>query len=160
MRLYDWQDRILMSDYVPSAMIDFNGRSNASNLNNDYGFHANFPAWPLLYPVNGRIGIDLTDLLAQASGAILDIQGSIIFEGVNLISCASTTPGAIVPDDGRLNLYGGGITYPLPFFYCNSMIQEALNDVTFTSQAPFTTNIDGDSDFWMTAAHMLQNPPR
>lgn len=152
-RLYDWQDRALMNDWVHTALLDFNARDLIGAF--IYGPHANFPAVPLYYPVNGRIKIDLTDMDAQFAGSVSDIQGSILFEGVNMIPCGKNAAGAITPDNGAMNLYGGRTVYPLPYFYTPPMLNFATNKQTFTSQASFTVACDADSDFWLSAVHNI-----
>ncbi len=154
-RLYDWQNRSLMSDFVNAQFLDFNGRNATGAF--VLGAHANFPSWPLMYPVNGQIKFDLTDMNATVAGFISDVQGTILFEGVNLIPCDRNAPGAIVPDDGRMMLYGGAVKYPLPYIYTGNTFNYALAKATFTSSQRFGVAVDGDSDFWMTCVHNVKN---
>ncbi len=92
-KIFDWQLRQLMNDWVPTQFVDFNSRDSVGN--SIYGPHASFPAIPLTWPVNGQIRIDLTDILSQIAGSITDIQGQFLYEGVNLIPCGLSAPGAI-----------------------------------------------------------------
>jgi hypothetical protein len=152
-RLYDWQDRVLSSDWILTNLIDFNARSATGSF--IFGPHANFPAIPLLYPVNGRIKIDLTDMEAQLAGSVSDIEGSILFEGVNLEPCASDAPGAITPDDQAIHLYSNRVVYPLPYIYTPNTVNFASNKATFNSQTVFPLALDADSEFWMSAVHRV-----
>lgn len=157
MRIYDWQNRILMSDYVPANVIGFNARNATGSF--IYGPHASFPAHPLVYPVQGRIQIDLTDLNVPAAGSVSDIQGAILFEGVNMVPCDSSTPGAKRPNDGGIDLYSGKRVFPLPYFYTPSCFNFPSNKLTFTNSAKFALALDGDSEFWMTAVHNIKTAP-
>ena len=143
-RIYDWQNRSLMSDWVNTQFLDFNARNSTGSP--IYGPHASFPAVPLLYPVNGRFVIDITDMQAQFAGSVSDIQGVILLQGSNLVPCSGLDPRAVQPP---ASIYDN----VLPYFYLNPMINIAQNKQTFTSNAVFSTAIDSDSDFWMTAVH-------
>lgn len=150
-RLFDWQNRQLMNDWVNTMVLDFNARDQFGAF--VYGPHASFPAIPLLYPVNGQIRIDLTDMLAQASGSVSDIQGTILFEGANMVPCAKAHPGAVQPDNQDVHLFDGRVKYPLPYFYTPPMLNFTTNKATFTDSTRFSVAVDGDSDFWMNAIH-------
>jgi hypothetical protein len=156
--LYDWQARQLMSNFVNTQFIDFNATD--SNGNFIYGPHASFPAVPLLYPVNGQIRIDLTDMNCPVSGAVSDIQGQILLQGVNLIPCGVNAPGARRPDGQLLNDPAtdlqGGASQMLPYIYTANMLNMAQNKATFASSNKFTLSLDGDSEFIMTAVHNTQ----
>jgi hypothetical protein len=155
-RLFDYQARQLMSDFVNANFLDFNARSNTGSF--IFGPHSSFPAVPIIYPVNGQIRIDLTDMNATLAGSISDIQGTILFEGTNLIPCdaGSPDPSVIQPSDGGIELMSGKRVYPLPYIYTNNTFNYAANKQTFTSVSNFTIPVDGDSDFWITAVHNLK----
>lgn len=155
-RFYDWQNRSLMSDWVNTMFLNFNAPSQTGVT--IYGPHSSFPPCGLFYPVNGQIKIDLTDMLAQAAGAVSDVQGMILFDGVNLVPCDPNAPNAIAPNDGAIQLYDGRVVYPLPYFYTPPMVNITSNEATFTSQQPFTVATDGDSEFWLSVVHNA-NPP-
>lgn len=154
-RLFDWQARQLMSDWVNVQFLDFNAPDETGVAS--YGPHSSFPSIPLLYPVNGQIRIDLTDMLAQAAGVVSDIQGSILFEGVNMVPCARNASRAVAPDDQAIHLFDGRVQYPLPYFYTPPSLNFTTNEATFTDQTRFTVAVDGDSDFWMAAVHSTLN---
>lgn len=153
--LYDWQSRRLMSDYVNIQFLDFNAPSSTGTF--IYGPHASFPAIPLLYPVNGQIRIDLTDMNCPLSGSISDIQGQILLQGVNLVPCSASTPGARAPNGQLINDpetdLSGGATRLLPYFYTANMLNMSQNKATFASSNKFTLSLDGDSEFILTAIH-------
>ena len=153
--LYDWQARQLMSSFVNTQFLDFNGSSSTGGVL--YGPHASFPAVPLLYPVNGQIRIDLTDINCPASGAVSDIQGQILMQGVNLVPCSASAPGARRPDgqlvnDPATDLWGEA-SQMLPYIYTANLLNMAQNKATFSSSNKFTLSLDGDSEFIMTAVH-------
>ncbi len=94
---------------------------------------------------------------AAVAGFVSDIQGTIFFEGVNLVPCDRSDPGAIMPQDGRMLCYGGVVKYPLPYIYTGNTFNAAVFQATFTSQQRFGIAVDGDSEFWITAVHNVKN---